>query len=273
MTLRSDRPISRWISWVRPPGRPRFTSRSVRSCVDAGSIEYSPVTQPSPGALQPAGRVVGDARRDQHPRLAHREQHRARRPLLEPQLPGHGAQLAGRPAVGPRHEPISDSSSSGAIATSHHARRMPSASPLDARRLPGSSVGQDVRQHQPFAPPACVACCGRLASRYRWKNAWTRGVLVGGLGTATGRRRAPARSPRRTARCRPCRRAPLPAGLDAVAQRIHADVRHLERVSGTAPRRTTSPPCTVRKSYASAITLRPFSRDSTLMPSTNPSGE
>ncbi len=48
VTERSERPISRWISWVRPPGRPLFTSRGERSFVDAGSIEYSPVTQPFP---------------------------------------------------------------------------------------------------------------------------------------------------------------------------------------------------------------------------------
>jgi hypothetical protein len=48
VTLRSERPINRWISWVRPPGRPRFTSRCERSVVDAGSIEYSPVTHPLP---------------------------------------------------------------------------------------------------------------------------------------------------------------------------------------------------------------------------------
>ena len=48
VTERSERPISRWISCVRPPGRPLFTSRGDRSFVDAGSIEYSPVTQPLP---------------------------------------------------------------------------------------------------------------------------------------------------------------------------------------------------------------------------------
>ena len=48
VTLRSARPINRWISCVRPPGRPRVTSRADRSEVAAGSIEYSPVTQPFP---------------------------------------------------------------------------------------------------------------------------------------------------------------------------------------------------------------------------------
>ena len=47
-TERSARPISRWISTVRPSGRPRETARWVRSPVDAGSIAYSAVIQPRP---------------------------------------------------------------------------------------------------------------------------------------------------------------------------------------------------------------------------------
>ena len=42
-TDRNDRPINRWISWVRPD-----TLRSTRSGLDPGSIEYSAVTQPVP---------------------------------------------------------------------------------------------------------------------------------------------------------------------------------------------------------------------------------
>ena len=48
VTARSDRPIRRWISWVRPDWRPRAASRSIRSGDDPGSIEYSAVTQPRP---------------------------------------------------------------------------------------------------------------------------------------------------------------------------------------------------------------------------------
>ena len=48
ITPRSDRPISRWISTVRPSGRPRETSRRLRSPVEAGSIPYSAVVQPRP---------------------------------------------------------------------------------------------------------------------------------------------------------------------------------------------------------------------------------
>ncbi len=47
-TPRSERPISRWISTVRPSGRPRVESRCLRSPVEAGSIPYSAVTQPVP---------------------------------------------------------------------------------------------------------------------------------------------------------------------------------------------------------------------------------
>src|SRR3954452_18545351 len=47
-TPRSERPISRWISTERPSSLPLETSRCLRSPVDAGSIPYSPVTQPRP---------------------------------------------------------------------------------------------------------------------------------------------------------------------------------------------------------------------------------
>ena len=48
ITPRSERPIRRWISTVRPSGRPFETSRCLRSPVEAGSIPYSAVTQPLP---------------------------------------------------------------------------------------------------------------------------------------------------------------------------------------------------------------------------------
>src|SRR6476659_5209591 len=47
-TERSDRPISRWISCVRPPTLPALASRWVRVEVARGSIPYSAVTQPLP---------------------------------------------------------------------------------------------------------------------------------------------------------------------------------------------------------------------------------
>ena len=48
VTARSDRPINRWISCVRPPTRPDDASRCVRVVVARGSIPYSAVTQPLP---------------------------------------------------------------------------------------------------------------------------------------------------------------------------------------------------------------------------------
>jgi len=48
VTARSARPMRRWISWVRPDWRPRAASRSIRSGLEPGSIEYSAVTQPLP---------------------------------------------------------------------------------------------------------------------------------------------------------------------------------------------------------------------------------
>src|SRR5690625_4278121 len=55
MTARSERPMSREISWVRPPTRPLTDSRSLRVFVERGSIAYSAVTQPWPEPLRQRG--------------------------------------------------------------------------------------------------------------------------------------------------------------------------------------------------------------------------
>ncbi|SKY65416.1 Uncharacterised protein [Mycobacteroides abscessus subsp. abscessus] len=55
MHARSERPISRLISWVRPPILPLTDSRRERSWVAAGSIEYSAVSQPSPEPRRQGG--------------------------------------------------------------------------------------------------------------------------------------------------------------------------------------------------------------------------
>ena len=47
-TARSERPIRRWISCVRPLCLPRAASRSLRVWVARGSMPYSAVTQPWP---------------------------------------------------------------------------------------------------------------------------------------------------------------------------------------------------------------------------------
>src|SRR5689334_19363066 len=55
IAARRLRPISRLISCVRPPMRPRTDSRSERVCVERGSIAYSAVTQPRPEPLRQRG--------------------------------------------------------------------------------------------------------------------------------------------------------------------------------------------------------------------------
>src|ERR1700753_4343910 len=56
-TARMARPMSRWISCVRPLWRPRLASRGVRVRVERGSMLYSAVTQPLPDPLVKPGTV------------------------------------------------------------------------------------------------------------------------------------------------------------------------------------------------------------------------
>ena len=55
MIARSERPMSRLISCVRPPTLPRRDSRSLRVFVERGSISYSAVTHPVPRPLSQRG--------------------------------------------------------------------------------------------------------------------------------------------------------------------------------------------------------------------------
>jgi hypothetical protein len=57
ITERSDLPISRWISMVRPEARPLEISRAVRVAVARGSMEYSAVTHPLPEPRRNGGTV------------------------------------------------------------------------------------------------------------------------------------------------------------------------------------------------------------------------
>ncbi len=52
---RSERPIRRWISTVRPPCLPRAASRSMRVLVERGSMPYSAVSQPRPSPRMKRG--------------------------------------------------------------------------------------------------------------------------------------------------------------------------------------------------------------------------
>ena len=80
------RPMSRWISCVRPPSCAR--SRALRVCVARGSIAYSAVSHPSPLPALPAGDALLHARRAEHARGAEGDETGAlgvrRRAALEP---------------------------------------------------------------------------------------------------------------------------------------------------------------------------------------------
>ena len=93
-TPRSERPIRRWISTVRPSWRPRVASRCLRSPVDAGSIPYSAVTQPVPRPAIQRGTLSSRRGRADHARLADRDQRRAGRRAHEARLDLDRAQLA-----------------------------------------------------------------------------------------------------------------------------------------------------------------------------------
>jgi len=54
-TARSERPMRRWISCVRPDCLPRAASRSPRVLVARGSMPYSAVTQPRPLSFRNGG--------------------------------------------------------------------------------------------------------------------------------------------------------------------------------------------------------------------------
>ncbi len=54
-TARSDRPIRRWISCVRPDCLPSAASRRIRVFVERGNIPYSAVSQPCPLPFRNSG--------------------------------------------------------------------------------------------------------------------------------------------------------------------------------------------------------------------------
>ena len=75
-TARMERPIRRWISCVRPEGRPLLTSRGVRLAVARGSMEYSAVTQPLPVLRRNGGTRIFHGGGAQHLGVAHFDQGR-----------------------------------------------------------------------------------------------------------------------------------------------------------------------------------------------------
>ena len=245
------------------PGSPRG---SMRSFVEAGSIEYSPVTQPFPVPLSHRG-------------ASSRDRGRARAPAScpwrtapsPPPTPGSPApKCTGRSWSGERPSGLVTirSPAWALVRRSRRDRRTrPAAS---ARETSGSSVGQDVGEHQALraGPPRVLGglhgaqveehLLGRLLVRgFRHEHV---GVarelddLLGRAGVAGVGEHCAAR-------------------FDPIAHRVHADVRHLEHRDRERPHLEASPRPTGRNEYASRSTSLPSSDTNRLTESTNPSGE
>ncbi len=98
-TARRLRPISRWISWVRPDCLPRAASRSIRVWVERGSIPYSAVTQPRPLPRRKGGTFSSDARGAKHAGATELDQHRPLGVAGESARDPHDAQFVGTAAA------------------------------------------------------------------------------------------------------------------------------------------------------------------------------
>ena len=145
------------------------------------------MTQPLPVPRSQRGASSETRRRAEHPRLPHREQDRARGPLLVAELVRDRPQLVGR-----RGRRAASRADLHDRARARRRRSGPSnASAASLERDRGSSVGHDVREHQPSH-----AGLGRVLRRLPRADRWNgRGVRRPGTWprTGTGRRRAPAR--------------------------------------------------------------------------------
>ena len=190
MHARSERPISRLISCVRPPTRPLHrlaVAARVRGRRQHRVLGGDPA---EPGALAPARHALGDAGRAQHLRVAELDEHRARRVLLEAAGEAHRPQLVVGPAVrsGHRRQPRYGGSVfdqlTRASCSSACSRRRDSAHPLVVHAvvvlLPLAAVGT-LDRGRPAA----------LAAAARGPGAAPRD---GGGGGGAGRRSRPARS-------------------------------------------------------------------------------
>ena len=103
VTARKERPIRRWISWVRPVWLPRAASRSVRVWVARGSMPYSAVTQPRPVLRRKGGGLSSTVAAAQHVGLAEHGQARAFGVFGGIGLEAHVAHRIGGTARGARH--------------------------------------------------------------------------------------------------------------------------------------------------------------------------
>ena len=100
---RSERPIRRWISTVRPLCLPLAASRSTRSGDEPGQHRVLGRHPALAAAAHPARHVLVDRRGAQHPGAAERDEHAAGGHLGVVALEGDRAQLVGGASVGAGH--------------------------------------------------------------------------------------------------------------------------------------------------------------------------
>ena len=100
ITPRTARPISRWISTVRPPWRPRAASRSRALAGRGGKQRVLGGHPAAAAAVEPARHVLDDARGAEDARLALRPEHHPVRLVEEGRVGLERAQLR-RPAARP----------------------------------------------------------------------------------------------------------------------------------------------------------------------------
>ena len=149
---RSERPISRLISWVRPPIRPLHR---LAVAAGVGGARQHRVLGGHPAqarALAPARHALGDARRAEHAGAAELDEHRALG-VVEPVAgDGHRAELVGR--CGRR---------GGSRALPSASRAVPGCRPRDlASRSPSpgqASRPDAVRATRPAGSSACDPSC------------------------------------------------------------------------------------------------------------------
>ena len=262
VTARSERPIRRWISCVRPDCFPFAASRSIRSGVDPGSIEYSAVTQPLPGAAQPRRDALLDRRGAQHPGSTELDEDRARRELGVVASERDGRSSSGSrpsrriPMVLPTS--VADGRWPGRPGAQILVTRLGAASVTASPKASDPSStdrvrvepGPEVREHQ-TPRPGLAGAETRLARR---EVDLARACRPSGTWPRRATRSAPARTRRRSSpgRCRRCRRAAcrFARHLDGVRGRRVVGAREAQRrcrrrrpvaVVDRAARRTTSP--------------------------------
>ena len=173
MTSRRLRPISRLISWVRPPIRPLTDSRSLRVLVARGSIAYSLVTQPRPEPLRQRGTPSVTLAATSTRVLAELDQHRpfglAQPAAAEP----HRAKLVMVAPVGPRRHAAHLSRPAPSFGTVRLAARCPS-----GPGTPGTATRRSAAEPRP-APGRgrTTAGCGSAPTA----PTPARGARLGGL--------------------------------------------------------------------------------------------